>query len=734
MLGRALLPSILALLVTVGTAVAQPTVFWFNDPVGPDETILLTGAGLDAVTSVTMARVPDAGAAAPPAAQSTVEILQANPQSLKVVVPADFAPGIFRVMLHFAEGSATIDVNRPTVYWTQGNLGDGVAPGGWVQIFGRNIARRADHARLMLIADGTGTMVPASLSEGGVWRARFRIPDQAPPGVYRLRLFNGDGDDRGWVDAGHIEIRSRQEVSSRSFDVRAFGAIGDGRKDSTAAFRKAIEVANSEGGGTVYVPRGRYLITEGLIVPPGITLRGERTDLVNLVWPDLSSPPDSLIKGTLRFAIEDLTIYASNHLHILSGGFVQGDFAAPNASDIAIRRVRIRASAFRGLMDPEQTYRRMADLHRIFPTSGPVSIRLSGERLEVIDCDVVGSGSSLLLFKASNAVVSGNMLGNGRNGNYAIMGSRQVIFENNHVSAVDLQATGGAISTVSNWLSSSENVFFGGNDIKGIYGWDREALTTDGPGGFYFGHARSTVADRLSLLDGWKGTPVSPNWAGASVMVVSGRGAGQSARIREPQKTANGPQGSLSLDRPLAVTLDESSVITIAQAQQNYLIINNSFEDAGVAAQSFGTAVGHVIAGNRATRSSGFFAIGLSYGHFQPSWQVQLLDNRIIEGNVYRAGPPREALSEEAAVGVHAYQTETRPGWPPLARAIVIRGNQLEQDAHIELKGFSVASPGIRDVIVEANSIGPSRVGLQVDGGVASLLARRNEITPRIGR
>ena len=113
---------------------------------------------------------------------------------------------------------------------------------------------------------------------------------------------------------------------------------------------------------------------------------------------------------------------------------------------------------------------------------------------------------------------------------------------------------------------------------------------------------------------------------------------------------------------------------------------------------------------------------------------MQLLDNRIIEGNVYRAGPPREALSEEAAVGVHAYQTETKPGGPPLARAIIIRGNQLEQDAHIELKGFSQASPGIRDVVVEANSIGPSRVGLQVDGGVASLLARRNAIKPRIGR
>lgn len=736
MLARLFLSLIIMLLLAAKPASAQPVIFWFNDPVGPDETILVTGAELDAVTAVTVSREPDAGTASPPPVETAVEILQANPQSLKVVVPAQLAPGIYLMTLRYAEGSITISVNRPTVYWTQGQLGQSTVPGGWLQVFGRNIVRHPGRARLLLVPEAGGAAVTAVLAEGGMWRARFQIPGPTTPGTYRLRLFNGDGSNSGWSDAGQVIIQAiGPDTPPQEFDVRAFGAIGDGRKDNTSAFRKAIEAARDNGGGTVYIPRGRYLITEGLVLPPTITLRGERTDLVNLVWPDFENPPDSLIKGASSFAIEDLTIYASNHLHVVSGGFVQGDFAAPNASDIAIRRVRIRADAFRGLMTPEQTYKRMADWHRIFPgSSAPVSIRLSGKQLEVTDCDVVGSGSSLLLFKASDASVVGNTLGNGRNGNYSIMGSRRVIFENNRITAIDLQATGGAISTVSNWIASSENVFFSGNVIVGIYGWDREALTTDGPAGFYFGHAQTSSKDRLTLLDEWKGTPVSPEWAGALLMVVGGRGAGQHARILAPQKTTVTPQSEITLDRPLAAALDSTSLVTIVQAQQNYLIIGNTFEDTGVAAQSFGTAIGHVIADNRATRSSGFFAIGLSYGHLQPSWQVQLLGNRIIEGNVYRAGPAREAFSEEAAIGVHAYQTESRPGWPPLARAIIIRGNKLEEDAHIELKGFSSASPGIRDVVVEANAIGPSRVGLQVDGGVATSLSRRNDIRPRIGR
>lgn len=727
--GGVLFALILAL-AAPAAAVAAPTVFWFNDPVGPDETVLVTGADLDSVTAVSIARIADAGA------ETEIPILQQNKLSLKLVVPAEFAPGIFRVTLRHAEGNLILRVNLPAVYWTEGNLGDAASPGGRVQIFGRDIVRRAERARLQLVPPTTGPAIDATLDGGGLWRAAFRLPERLTLGAYRLRLSNGDGGDDEWLDAGTLDIRAAAPAPASRFDVRAFGAIGDGKFDNLQAFGKAMDAASRDGGGIVFIPRGRYLMSAGLVIPPGIVLRGERIDLVNLVWPDFTNPPDSLIKGAARFAVEDLTVYASNHLHIISGGFASGEFPARDAGDIAVRRVRIRASAYRGLMDPQATFRRMEDFRRIFPRAlAPASIRLSGVRLEVTDCDVLGSGISLFLFKASDAIVSGNVFNNGRNGYYSIMGSKRVIFENNLVTAADLQASGGGIATVSNWVSESENVFVGGNTFKAIYGWDREAMTTDGPGGYYYGHAESAAPDRLSLSDDWKGTQVSPSWTGALVMVVGGRGTGQHARIRDTQKPGPTIAGMvLTLDRPLSVDLDASSVITVAQAQQNYLVIGNSFEDTGVAAQSFGTAIGHVIAGNRATRSSGFFAVGLDYGHFQPSWQVQLLDNRIIEGNVYRAGPPREDLSEEAAVGILAYQAAKTPGAPPLARAIIIRGNRLEQDAHVEVKGFSPASPGVRDVVIEANTIGPSRIGLRVDAGVAYWLGRRNTIEPRITR
>jgi hypothetical protein len=718
-------------LLLIGSANAEPTIFWFNDPVGPDETVLITGADLDEVTAATVTRIPDRGSTASPQ-EEAVAMLQANSLSLKFVIPKKFAPGIYRFTLTHARGSLTGRVNLPTIYWTQGDLGGAASPGGWVQLFGRNIVRHPDHTQLVLITDDGNSPIRTVLTSGDLWRGAFRVPDRLPSGRYRLRLSNGDGGDAEWIDAGSIAVRAADPEPTQSFDVRAYGAIGDGKADSTRAIRATIDAASQAGGGIVYFPRGRYLISDTVVIPSHVSLRGERTDLVNLVWPDFGTPPATLLQGTSHFSIEDLTIYASNHLHVISGGFVFRDGQAPDAGDIAIRRVRIRASAFRGQMDIDTTAQRMRDFQRILPEGAPDTIRLSGNQLEVSDCDILGSGNSLRLFRAADAIVSGNTLNNGRAGSYFLVGSRRVIFENNIVTAADLQATGGGINNLSRLVTASENIFIGGNTFKAFYGWDREGMTTDGPAGYYFGRAESISPDVVSLLDAPNPHPPTQNWAGAMVMVVNGRGAGQYGRIAST--AGNASRMAITLDRPLQVALDRSSELTIVQAHENYLIIGNLFEDTGVGAQSFGTALGHVIAANRSNRTSGFAAIGLSYGHFQPCWRIQILNNHILEGNVYRAGPDNDVFSNEALIFVRANQAATTAGQPPLVQAVVVRGNRLDQDAHISVQGFSIASPGVRDVVIEANVTGPSRVGLVVDRGVAFWLGRRNIEATRIGR
>ena len=63
-------------------------------------------------------------------------------------------------------------------------------------------------------------------------------------------------------------------TSTNVFDVREFGAKGDGVTKDTAAIQKALDACTTAGGGTVLVPLGIYL-TGSLALGSNTTLRLE---------------------------------------------------------------------------------------------------------------------------------------------------------------------------------------------------------------------------------------------------------------------------------------------------------------------------------------------------------------------------------------------------------------------------------------------------------------------------
>ncbi len=58
------------------------------------------------------------------------------------------------------------------------------------------------------------------------------------------------------------------------WNVRDFGAKGDGKTDDTAAFQNALNTAGQAGGGVVQAPRGNYFFAGHLNVPRAVTLAG----------------------------------------------------------------------------------------------------------------------------------------------------------------------------------------------------------------------------------------------------------------------------------------------------------------------------------------------------------------------------------------------------------------------------------------------------------------------------
>lgn len=63
--------------------------------------------------------------------------------------------------------------------------------------------------------------------------------------------------------------------NNRVFNVRDYGAVGDGVTDDTAAIQAAIAACNTAGGGTVFFPRGTYEVSTGLTPPNWCVLSGE---------------------------------------------------------------------------------------------------------------------------------------------------------------------------------------------------------------------------------------------------------------------------------------------------------------------------------------------------------------------------------------------------------------------------------------------------------------------------
>lgn len=66
-----------------------------------------------------------------------------------------------------------------------------------------------------------------------------------------------------------------------------YGATGDGTTNDTAAIQEALDAAPD--GGVVYLPEGAYRTSVPLVLPPTITLRGTRANMVDGL--NLSDPP-----------------------------------------------------------------------------------------------------------------------------------------------------------------------------------------------------------------------------------------------------------------------------------------------------------------------------------------------------------------------------------------------------------------------------------------------------------
>jgi hypothetical protein len=187
------------------------------------------------------------------------------------------------------------------------------------------------------------------------------------------RIWVGDGTTAGGVDP------FATDPYADVFNVKLYGAVGDGVANDTAAIQATLAAADAAGGGTVKVPNGTYLVT--LTAGVGLDLRGLSNFLIQ-------GSPGSIIK------LADGQCVASSAYY-----FVLMD---ANTANITIRDI-----AFDGNGENNATFT-VADV-----------LTVVGENVVVDACRIINAPDSGIMLSAAkyckivNNYIDGNSVSNG---------------------------------------------------------------------------------------------------------------------------------------------------------------------------------------------------------------------------------------------------------------------------------------------------------------------------------
>ncbi|HEY3322407.1 MAG TPA: hypothetical protein VGP72_18235 [Planctomycetota bacterium] len=687
---------------TIATAAQPPVITWASDPVRPDETVLLRGGGFGTQPVVEFARLEDSDPSAkdqPALSWTKLPVLQASDDALKFVIPADARPGVFtcRVVVDGA-ASSPVFLNRPDVWWFQGDAGPSATPGGWLRIFGKCLGADAAKALVMLFTqNGAPISVRAETADG--WSLNCKVPASVAPGSYALRIHNGQGGVQAWCNAGTATIAAPAPWPATVYNVlESCGpdAAKDMRRsllkygqpiERTKEVQAALAKAKAAGGGVVFFPAGRYHVNGPLDMPPKTVLKGEGMGLVTLWWGNGKfnldgggdqglakeaepEAPANLIGGP-AFGIEDMSLYLPlNHKTGIDGH-----------GEVRLRRVRVRVDhlwALDGNKRPEGTIARL------------------GHNFEVTDCDIIAKGAGLIPGEygliARNRLLAGKVpcpLGSAR---------ALIVEDNTFVSTYP--------TAYQNIAGVGQDTYYARNKHEALSAHQADfSFTFDSGGSAYQGTLAAVNGAKLTLA----ADPEFPKWANekhgiwrkAVVCVVSGKGASQWRSVL----SFTGREWTLA--EPFAVAPDKDSLVTIVPLCGRALIVGNRFEDANWVNAGFGCALDVIYSGNKLVRCAELLNYGLaSPKALQPNFNAQFFDNELSEGqsSININGSVRPA-------GAFAGQ---------ITQNIIHRREKFTEDN----SGIISIQGALREVIVEGCTTAHSASAIRVDRVPTGVLLR----------
>lgn len=268
-----------------------------------------------------------------------LDVQQRSLMGLKVAIPNDYQRGVYAVLLRARAGKdAVVLVNNPETRLRLHNDGDAASQeNGWLKLLGNNLSVQNDGAKVSaVIMDQKGNKtvldndaVQVDTTENNSGRANeyymtVKLPAGLAPGDYKITVHNGYGGNIAWSEPFPFAVKKTPENlqwrAKGTFNVMDYGAVGDSLSNDTAAIISALEAAEKNGGGMVYLPKGFYRILDTLYIPPNVSLVGDGPGMSVLFYDDdyWVSVPESMIYYQYNLEVSDINIYASRFRGIVT--------------------------------------------------------------------------------------------------------------------------------------------------------------------------------------------------------------------------------------------------------------------------------------------------------------------------------------------------------------------------------------------------------------------------------
>ena len=267
-----------------------PTIAEWTRTGRPDDSLILTGDLFSNSTGVDEAKDSEFLVYGQTNASDAVQILAAIQRldGPKVAITLPAALPAWSTYLIWPRNStgygSPVAINQTELWWL--NPDDKVTRNDTVSIYGRNMSHGGGTTTSWIYLKPTGNasgfwIAPISVNP---YRVQFVVPASLANGTYEVWGHNGHGGSYGWSGPLLLSVTDAYSWNGNTFNVRDYGATGDGVTDDADAINSANSAAciyRDQTGlhPTLYFPKGIYLMRYGVGVERDFRYLGDGRDL-----------------------------------------------------------------------------------------------------------------------------------------------------------------------------------------------------------------------------------------------------------------------------------------------------------------------------------------------------------------------------------------------------------------------------------------------------------------------